>query len=97
MTVGLQFLQTGKVECQLLIGKSYRFRCVRAFFSNRIEIVNGQSRLPLALVRLNLLTGRKHQLRVHLAHCLQSKLIPTPAFLLLNYLQHRSLATGSIL
>ncbi|KAJ6626912.1 pseudouridine synthase [Mycena sp. CBHHK59/15] len=39
------------------------------------EVVASSSRLPLTLLRLNLLTGHKHQLRVHLAQVLKTPIL----------------------
>jgi hypothetical protein len=38
-----------------------------------IESFYSQPKVPLTLLRLNLLTGHKHQLRIHLAECLEGK------------------------
>jgi len=39
------------------------------------ECIASSPIVPLSLMRLNLLTGRKHQLRIHLAHCLKTPIL----------------------
>lgn len=40
---------------------------------------------PLSLLRLKLHTGHKHQLRVHLAHCLKGGGFSSPLFFFLDF------------
>lgn len=56
-----------------LLGSSVCLRCTHL---NRIILTfrNSQEKVPLSLLHLSLLTGIKHQLRIHLAETLQCKL-----------------------
>ncbi|KAF9444386.1 pseudouridine synthase [Macrolepiota fuliginosa MF-IS2] len=39
------------------------------------EVLGSSPKVPLTLLRLNLLTGHKHQLRIHLAKCLKAPIV----------------------
>ncbi|KAF5353515.1 hypothetical protein D9756_007881 [Leucocoprinus leucothites] len=44
------------------------------------EVLGSSPKVPLTLMRLKLLTGHKHQLRVHLAKCLNAPVIGDPLY-----------------